>query len=159
MLQLTLEIKGHEYHWGVNHLSHFVMTQLLMPLLLRGAPDARIITLSSLKHKKGHIHWEDPDFAKSSSAAAAAASAAHRAEAGDVSEQASNGGNKRKNAAASSSTAAPAAESVVVSSHGSRGGGGGDSYDACQAFNQSKLANVLFTRELARRQDGTGVNS
>ena len=33
--------EGHEYHWGVNHLAHFVMTQLLMPLLLRGAPDAR----------------------------------------------------------------------------------------------------------------------
>ena len=27
--------EGHEYHWGYNHLAHFAMTQLLMPLLLR----------------------------------------------------------------------------------------------------------------------------
>lgn len=27
--------EGHEFHWGYNHLSHFAMTQLLMPLLLR----------------------------------------------------------------------------------------------------------------------------
>jgi len=27
--------EGHEFHWGYNHLAHFAMTQLLMPLLLR----------------------------------------------------------------------------------------------------------------------------
>ena len=32
-------------------------------------------------------------------------------------------------------------------------------YRASEAFSQSKLANVLFTRELARRLDGTGVNA
>ena len=67
-------------------------------LSFRGAPDARIITVSSSLYRYGTISWEDPNF------------------------------NTR-------------------------------SYSACQAFNQSKLANVLFTRELARRLEGTGVNS
>jgi len=32
-------------------------------------------------------------------------------------------------------------------------------YSAWQAYSQSKLANILFTRELARRFDGTGVTA
>lgn len=85
-------------HWGINHLSNFVMTQLLMPLLHRGAPDARIITITSSLYNKGSICWDDPNFQQ-------------------------------------------------------------NQYRATDAYNQSKLANVLFTRELARRLDGTGVNT
>jgi hypothetical protein len=34
-IPLRRSSEGHEYHWGYNHLAHFAMTQLLMPLLLR----------------------------------------------------------------------------------------------------------------------------
>ncbi len=89
---------GFEMHWAVNHLGAFVMTQLLMPLLHRGAPDARVITVTSSLFKKGHIKWDDPNYHESA-------------------------------------------------------------YSASEAYNQSSLANVLFTRELARRLDGTGINT
>ena len=70
-------------------------------VIFRGAPDARVITLSSAWHKHGVIHWDDPDYAQPQ----------HR------------------------------------------------KYRASEAYSQSKLANVLFTRELARRLEGTGVNA
>ena len=34
-MPLKRTAEGHEYHWGYNHLAHFAVTQLLMPLLLR----------------------------------------------------------------------------------------------------------------------------
>ena len=74
---------------------------LLNLVIFRGAPDARVITLSSAWHKHGVIHWDDPDYAQPQ----------HR------------------------------------------------KYRASEAYSQSKLANVLFTRELARRLEGTGVNA
>jgi len=135
--------EGHEYHWGVNHLAHFVMTQLLMPLLLRGAPDARVITLSSFKHKQARrIRWEDPDYRSSISAAPTSINGTAGSDALVPQRAASVDTNSNRN-------------NHQTPRRWFRGG----SYRANEAFNQSKLANVLFTRELARKMEGTGVNS
>lgn len=54
--QLTED--GFEYQFGVNHLSHFLLTQLLVDLL-RKSQAARIINLSSIAHKSGKIHYSE----------------------------------------------------------------------------------------------------
>jgi NAD(P)-dependent dehydrogenase (short-subunit alcohol dehydrogenase family) len=43
---------------GTNHLGHFALTGLLLPLLLR-TPDARVVTVSSTAHKPGRIDFDD----------------------------------------------------------------------------------------------------
>ncbi|MFY0525056.1 SDR family oxidoreductase [Archangium gephyra] len=50
---------GFESQLGVNHLGHFLLTNLLLEQLRR-APQGRIINVSSGAHKTGAIHWEDP---------------------------------------------------------------------------------------------------
>ncbi|XP_025705009.1 retinol dehydrogenase 13 isoform X1 [Callorhinus ursinus] len=86
---------GFEMQFGVNHLGHFLLTNLLLDKLKASAP-SRIINLSSLAHIAGHIDFDDLNW------------------------------EKRK-------------------------------YDTKAAYCQSKLAVILFTRELSRRLQGTGV--
>ncbi|XP_063233742.1 retinol dehydrogenase 12-like isoform X1 [Bacillus rossius redtenbacheri] len=93
--------EGFEIHFGVNHLGHFLLTNLLIPRLRESAP-ARVVTVSSTLHERGRIELDDP--------------------------------------------------------RGERGfpaGGGRHNPGYCN----SKLANVLFTRELARRLQGSGVDA
>lgn len=52
---------GFETQFGTNHLGHFLLTNLLVPALLRGAP-ARVVNLSSAGHKVSDILWDDPNF-------------------------------------------------------------------------------------------------
>lgn len=87
---------GFEMQFGVNHLSHFLLTNGLLDLL-KQAPAARVITVSSKLHKNGKI---DFDSFK-----------------------------------------------------------GGTAYNSQVAYGQSKLANVLFAMELAKRLEGTSVTS
>jgi NAD(P)-dependent dehydrogenase (short-subunit alcohol dehydrogenase family) len=87
---------GFEEQIGVNHLGHFLLTNLLLERLSASAP-ARVVHVSSMMHAGGAI-----DFA---------------------------------------SFRAPA------------------KYDAMRAYRQSKLANILFSNELARRTAGRGVTS
>ncbi len=87
---------GYEMQIGVNHLAPFLLTNLLMDVIKASAP-ARIITVTSMLHKKGVL---DFDSFK-----------------------------------------------------------GFEKYSAQTAYNQSKLANVLFGVELAKRLEGTGVTS
>ena len=87
---------GHELTFAVNHLAHFLLTNLLLDLLKTSAP-SRIVNVSSRSHMGATIDFDDP----------------HR-ESG---------------------------------------------YRGISAYGQSKLANVLFTRELAHRLEGTGVTA
>jgi len=54
----SLTAQGHELQFGVNHLAHFALTGLLLPLLLNGR-DGRVVTVSSDLHKRGRIHFDD----------------------------------------------------------------------------------------------------
>jgi NAD(P)-dependent dehydrogenase (short-subunit alcohol dehydrogenase family) len=49
---------GFELHLGTNHLGHFALTGLLLPLLERGNTP-RVVSLSSLSHKGGHLDFDD----------------------------------------------------------------------------------------------------
>ncbi len=84
---------GFELQFGTNHLSHFALTALLLPLL-RKAQAPRVVNVSSLAHRGGKI-----DFANLQA--------------------------ERK-------------------------------YNSWAAYQQSKLANLLFTFELQRRSDAYG---
>ncbi len=86
--------EGHESTFALNHLSSFLLTNLLLDVLKAGAP-SRIITTGSGTHRRAAINFED-----------------------------------------------------VMARQG---------YDETRAYDQSKLAQVYFTLELARRLEGAGV--
>jgi len=90
--QLTED--GFERQLGTNHLGHFALTGLLLPLMVNRA-GSRVVTVSSAAHKPGRIDFDDL-----------------------MSER---------------------------------------SYGKWSAYNQSKLANLLFAYELQRRLDMSGL--
>jgi NAD(P)-dependent dehydrogenase (short-subunit alcohol dehydrogenase family) len=49
---------GFEVQFGVNHLGHFALTGLLLPLL-RETPDSRVVTVSSMLAWTGKINFDD----------------------------------------------------------------------------------------------------
>lgn len=55
---------GYELTWAVNHLAHFLLTNLLLEPLLAGAP-SRVITVSSAAHARGRIDFDDLNFERS----------------------------------------------------------------------------------------------
>ncbi len=87
---------GIELTFSLNHLSYFLLTNLLLDTLLDSAP-ARIVNVSSGAHMMGTINFDDLE--------------------------------------------------------------GKQGYSSWGAYGQSKLANVLFTYELARRLEGSGVTA
>jgi len=50
--------QGFELQFGTNHLGHFALTGLLLPLLLR-TPGSRVVTVSSFAHEPGRIDFDD----------------------------------------------------------------------------------------------------
>lgn len=49
---------GFELKFGINYLGHFALTGLLLPVLLK-APAPRVVTVSSIAHRQGHIDFDD----------------------------------------------------------------------------------------------------
>ena len=57
MMASGKSVDGYEIHFAVNHLGHFLLTNLLLDLL-RKAPSARIINVSSINHAcKNALHF------------------------------------------------------------------------------------------------------
>lgn len=54
----SLSPQGHERQFATNHLGHFALTGRLLGLLEAGR-DPRVVTVSSLAHGHGRIHFED----------------------------------------------------------------------------------------------------
>lgn len=50
---------GFETQFGVNHLGHFLLVNLIAPLLRSGS---RVIVLSSMAHRQADIDLDDPNF-------------------------------------------------------------------------------------------------
>jgi NAD(P)-dependent dehydrogenase (short-subunit alcohol dehydrogenase family) len=95
-----LSASGFELAFGVNHMGHFLLTQLLLDRIRTSAP-ARIVTVASRAHKR--VRAEDLDWVK-----------------------------LRSRSKAVTKT---------------------------REYGVSKLANVLFSAELARKLQGSGVNT
>ena len=55
---------GFEMQFGTNHLGHFALTGLLLPIL-KATPNARVVTVSSGVHTSGDIHFDDLQWEKS----------------------------------------------------------------------------------------------
>ena len=49
---------GFERQFGINHLGHFTLTALLLPAL-RDVVGSRIVTVSSIAHRAGRIHFDN----------------------------------------------------------------------------------------------------
>jgi light-dependent protochlorophyllide reductase len=99
--KITKTEDGFESTFGVNHLGHFLLTNLLLPDLKKSAP-SRVVVVSSLAHIPGKVPGADPKFVWTMQ---------------DMESQ----------------------------------------KDLDLVYKNSKLANVWFTFELARRMEGTGV--
>jgi NAD(P)-dependent dehydrogenase (short-subunit alcohol dehydrogenase family) len=56
--------QGFESQFATNHLGHFALTGLLFDAIRRGN-DARVVTVSSLEHRGGSIHFDDLTGARS----------------------------------------------------------------------------------------------
>lgn len=54
---------GFELQFGINHLGHFALTALLLGKI--SGPDPRVVTVSSIAHKRGNIDFANLDGARS----------------------------------------------------------------------------------------------
>ncbi|KAL9027541.1 MAG: hypothetical protein Q9196_003946 [Gyalolechia fulgens] len=59
----TLTKDGLETQFAVNHIGHFLFTNLIMPKLLAAPGGARIVSVSSDGHRLGPVRFDDWNFA------------------------------------------------------------------------------------------------
>lgn len=59
---LSRDARGYERQFATNHLGHFQLAARLWPLVKAAGDSARVIVLSSLAHKRGTFHPEDPNY-------------------------------------------------------------------------------------------------
>jgi NAD(P)-dependent dehydrogenase (short-subunit alcohol dehydrogenase family) len=55
---LRRTVDGFEQQFGTNHLGHFALTGRLLPILLRTA-NSRVVTVSSVMHRYGPLHFDN----------------------------------------------------------------------------------------------------
>ncbi|MBS0386016.1 MAG: SDR family NAD(P)-dependent oxidoreductase, partial [Proteobacteria bacterium] len=56
---LTRDARGYEAQFATNHLGHFQLTARLWPAMNKGA---RVVSLSSIGHRRAPVNLEDPNF-------------------------------------------------------------------------------------------------
>jgi NAD(P)-dependent dehydrogenase (short-subunit alcohol dehydrogenase family) len=61
---LMRDARGYEAQFATNHLGHFQLTARLWPAL-KAANGARIVSLSSIGHRRSPVNLEDPNFERS----------------------------------------------------------------------------------------------
>jgi NAD(P)-dependent dehydrogenase (short-subunit alcohol dehydrogenase family) len=54
-------VDGFETQFGVNHLGHFALTGLVLPMLL-ATPGSRVVNHSSMGHRPGKMHLDDLNY-------------------------------------------------------------------------------------------------
>lgn len=58
-------VEGHELQFGVNYLGHWILARALLPGLRAAAEkhgEARVVSVSSIAHRRSDIIWDDIDF-------------------------------------------------------------------------------------------------
>ncbi|KAJ3540961.1 hypothetical protein NM208_g4823 [Fusarium decemcellulare] len=53
--------EGIEMHFGVNHIGHFLLTNLIMPVLLK-SPSPCVVNVSSAAHRSSPVRFDDYNF-------------------------------------------------------------------------------------------------
>lgn len=61
---LMRDTRGYEAQFATNHLGHFQLTARLWPMLKQGG-GARVVSLSSIGHRRSPANLEDPNFESS----------------------------------------------------------------------------------------------
>ncbi|KAI0967032.1 NAD(P)-binding protein [Xylaria arbuscula] len=60
----TLTGDNLELQLAVNHLSHFVLTNTILPKVLAASPRARVVIVASSAHRYTGVRFEDPNWAE-----------------------------------------------------------------------------------------------